>query len=203
MAANGNPADTREAILSAATVEFAAKGLAGARVDAIASRAAVNKQLIYRYFGDKHGLFGSVLERLVARRQSDMRSVPTNVRELFESFLSVPDEGQGLMWVRLATWEALEGLSHANPNPSVLTDELIRGVRVQQRAGTIPASLDPGLLVLAAISLAIYPWAFPQVTEEVCGSRPEKPEFRQRHESFLGALADLLQAGAGVAVPDD
>ena len=53
---------TRAAILDAATVEFAARGLDGARVDTIARRACVNKRMIYHYFGDKEGLYLAVLE---------------------------------------------------------------------------------------------------------------------------------------------
>ena len=57
-----DPARTRAAILSAATQEFTAKGLNGARVDAIAKRARVNKRMIYHYFGGKDGLYLAVLE---------------------------------------------------------------------------------------------------------------------------------------------
>jgi AcrR family transcriptional regulator len=57
-----DPERTRAAILAAATEEFAANGLTGARVDAIASRARVNKRMIYHYFGDKDGLYLAVLE---------------------------------------------------------------------------------------------------------------------------------------------
>ena len=57
-----DPERTRAAILSAATQEFTANGLSGARVDAIASRAHVNKRMIYHYFGDKEGLYLAVLE---------------------------------------------------------------------------------------------------------------------------------------------
>jgi TetR/AcrR family transcriptional regulator len=54
---------TRDAILAAAQHEFAAKGLSGARVNAISSRACANKRLIYYYFGSKEALYLAVLER--------------------------------------------------------------------------------------------------------------------------------------------
>jgi len=57
-----DPERTRGAILAAATVEFSAKGLDGARVDEIARRSGVNKRMIYHYFGDKEGLYLAVLE---------------------------------------------------------------------------------------------------------------------------------------------
>ncbi len=49
-------------LLRAAKKEFAEKGLMGARVDEIARRAKVNKQLIYYHFGDKDGLYLAALE---------------------------------------------------------------------------------------------------------------------------------------------
>jgi AcrR family transcriptional regulator len=60
--AQRDPVRTRAAILAAATHEFTAKGLNGARVDTIATRSRVNKRMIYHYFGDKEGLYLAVLE---------------------------------------------------------------------------------------------------------------------------------------------
>jgi AcrR family transcriptional regulator len=59
--------ETRDRLLDAAEFEFAAVGLSGARVDTIARRAKVNKQLIYYHFGDKDSLYQAVLERAYAR----------------------------------------------------------------------------------------------------------------------------------------
>ncbi len=57
-----DPVATRARILAAAKAEFARKGLAGARVDAIAERARINKRMLYHYFGSKGGLYLAVLE---------------------------------------------------------------------------------------------------------------------------------------------
>jgi len=57
-----DPVATRNKLLTAARREFARSGLAGARVDEIAKRAGVNKQLVYHYFGDKDALYLAVLE---------------------------------------------------------------------------------------------------------------------------------------------
>ena len=62
-----DPEATREAILTAATDEFAAYGLGGARVDRIAERAGINKRMLYYYFGQKEELFLAVLERAYAK----------------------------------------------------------------------------------------------------------------------------------------
>ena len=57
-----DPEQTRRGILDAAFAEFAAKGLAGARVDEIAARTRTTKRMIYYYFGSKEGLYAAVLE---------------------------------------------------------------------------------------------------------------------------------------------
>ena len=61
-----DPERTRQRILKAATDEFAAKGLEGARTDEIARRAGANKRMIYHYFSSKEGLFQAVLEKAYA-----------------------------------------------------------------------------------------------------------------------------------------
>jgi len=54
-------------ILQVATREFADKGLAGARVDAIAAATATSKRMIYYHFDSKEGLYLAVLEAAYAR----------------------------------------------------------------------------------------------------------------------------------------
>jgi len=53
---------TRAAILAAAERVFAESGLAGARTDAIATAAGVNKALLYYYFQSKERLYEAVVE---------------------------------------------------------------------------------------------------------------------------------------------
>ena len=62
MGSRGKPEESRAAILQAAAHEFAAHGVAGARTDAIAREARVNKALLYYYFKDKETLYGAVLD---------------------------------------------------------------------------------------------------------------------------------------------
>ena len=57
-----DPEQTKLRILAAAKVEFAQKGLGGARVDVIATRAKVQKRMMYHYFGNKEALFAHVIE---------------------------------------------------------------------------------------------------------------------------------------------
>ncbi|HMB96195.1 MAG TPA: TetR/AcrR family transcriptional regulator [Tepidisphaeraceae bacterium] len=53
---------TRAGILRAAERIFAESGLAGARTDAIAEAAGVNKALLYYYFKSKESLYAAVIE---------------------------------------------------------------------------------------------------------------------------------------------
>jgi TetR/AcrR family transcriptional regulator len=66
----GRPEESRAAILEAAAGEFAEHGIAGARIDAIARAAGVNKALLYYYFKDKETLHRAVLDDVVARMES-------------------------------------------------------------------------------------------------------------------------------------
>ena len=54
--------ETRAAILAAAEEVFAKAGLDGARIDAIATAAGVNKALLYYYFQSKGGLYEAVMD---------------------------------------------------------------------------------------------------------------------------------------------
>lgn len=99
---------TRASILKAALREFAHLGLAGARVDVIARRAAVNKQVLYYHFGSKEDLFRATLasvydhpfpEELIVEKQSRLSSID-EMRELisglFKHFRDI-EEGTSLI----------------------------------------------------------------------------------------------------------
>ena len=87
-----DPAATRKKLLTAARREFADSGLAGARVDEIAARAGVNKQLVYHYFGDKDALYLAVLELVyeeirAQERKLNLEGLPPDraIKKLIES----------------------------------------------------------------------------------------------------------------------
>ena len=98
--------ETKRLILDAATKEFAARGLSGARVDRIAELSGVNKRMIYVYFGSKEDLFDRVLMESLSRMAD---AVPFNSHAL--------DKYAGDMFdfltedptlARLYLWRALE-----------------------------------------------------------------------------------------------
>ena len=101
-----NPAATRARLLAAATDEFAAHGIAGARIDRIEAAAKANRALIYSYFGSKDGLFDAVMDAAVARVLSEVPFTPEDLPgyagRLFDFLAANPHQ------LRLATWHRLE-----------------------------------------------------------------------------------------------
>lgn len=72
---SSDPARVRNKILNRATEEFARIGFDGARVDQIAQRCGVSKNMLYYYFKSKEGLFVAALERMyqvLRDRQKDL-----------------------------------------------------------------------------------------------------------------------------------
>lgn len=65
-----DPQRTMAEILEVATAEFSEKGLAGARIDAIAQATRTSKRMIYYYFGSKEGLYLAVLEESYRRMRA-------------------------------------------------------------------------------------------------------------------------------------
>jgi TetR/AcrR family transcriptional regulator len=57
-----NPKTPEERILLAATEEFAAKGFFGARTQAVADAAGVNKAMLHYYFQSKENLYSEVIK---------------------------------------------------------------------------------------------------------------------------------------------
>jgi TetR/AcrR family transcriptional regulator len=85
-------AGTRAAILAAAGRIFAKSGLAGARTDAIAAAAGVNKALLYYYFKGKESLYEAVVEdhfREFNRRALEVLAAPGPARTVLLRYASL------------------------------------------------------------------------------------------------------------------
>jgi AcrR family transcriptional regulator len=92
-------------ILAAARDEFAKRGFDGARVERIASRARVNKQLVFYYYHSKRGLFQAAMSQAAA--------------DLEQAFAQVAvGEGRPLARLRAALDAQFEFLAH---NPDLVT----------------------------------------------------------------------------------
>jgi AcrR family transcriptional regulator len=199
-----NPERTRARILSAARREFAAKGIAGARVDAIAKRAGVNKRMLYHYFMSKDGLFQAVLLRTLAERLShvtgDGHETVRRLQGRSTFYLSSKE------YVRLLMWEALERPStepSERPERAAAYERLRRQVAADQERGVIPQEFDTRQWALAELAIGLMPVAFPQLTRLTVGLDPDSDEFKQAHQEFLGHLAARLAGGSGPEPAED
>jgi len=185
-----DPELTRGRILAAALKEFAARGFAGARVNAIARRAAVNKRMLYHYFGDKEKLFRAVLRHKLAERHAWSANLPSDPAERLPFWFATAC--QDADWIRLLEWEALQGddrkVVDEHQRQSRIHDWLKR-LRQRQQQNDLSADFDPGHLALAMQSLTMYPIAFPQFTRLITGCRVSDPKFQRDYAAFLKQFA--------------
>ena len=111
---------SRQRILGAATAEFAAHGIAGARMDRVAARAESSKERIYAYFGNKDALFDAVFTASVARTLEAVRfdadDLPAYAGRMFDYFADHPDAQRLTTWYRLErpTGPGLQAVIDAN-----------------------------------------------------------------------------------------
>jgi len=186
-------ARTRAKILAAARDEFAARGFAGARVESIAKRAGLTKQLIYHYFPSKDALFEETLQTKYQQRRT-LQADEAGPGELFRQRFRFAAEDT--IWMRLMTWEAAEhretGRIVGEETRRASVKRLAGMVAERQARGDLPADLPTDMIVLAIYALSIYPIAFSQTTEMVTGRAPEDPEFQAEWSAFLDVLARRL-----------
>jgi AcrR family transcriptional regulator len=194
-------ARTRERILKAALAEFAAKGPAGARTDAIARRARVNKRMIFYCFGSKAGLYQEILRRKLAERQTMLSTTPEDLAagllHWYEAGCSDPQ------WVRLLEWEALGDASGkkiaAEKERKALLNEALVMLRRRQDEGRLPLEVDIVQLFVSVAALAVFPVAFPQFIRMLTGLSPDDPRFRQSRRDFLTWLAERISVSDATA----
>jgi AcrR family transcriptional regulator len=193
-----NPERTRERILSAALQEFAANGFAGARVDAIARRAAINKRMLYHYFGNKEHLFREVLRRKIAERQASAEGLSGDPAESLPFWFKLSCKDAD--WVRLLEWEALQDadkkLIDGNSRRALAMRALGR-IRQQQALGHLSGEFEPGQLLLAMRSLTLFPLAFPQLTRLITGQPVSDPHFQKKYAEFLKKFAAAFRPAGG------
>jgi len=189
--------DKRERILEVAVDEFAEKGFAGSRVDAIARKARANKQLVYYYFGGKLGLYTAVLGRMIegAQEKIEAESTQATLRGKLQTMASLSTQPNSVRWQRLLAWEALDG----SAEEMIREDERratwrrhVVNVEEAQAAGEVDPGLEPEMLALALVSIIVSPYVLPQITKLMTGVLPTSPEFGARHEALIGEMIDRL-----------
>ena len=196
--ATRNPERSRERILAAALKEFAAKGFAGARVDCIARRAAINKRMLYHYFGNKEGLFKAVLRRKITERQAWAETLSGDPAESLAFWFEAACHDTD--WVRLLEWEALQeadGRVIDEKNRCTSTARGIERIRQRQARGQISAEFDPRHVMLTMRSLTMFPAAFPQLTRLIVGRPISDPKFQKERAEFLRRFAAAFRPANG------
>jgi TetR/AcrR family transcriptional regulator len=184
---------TREKILAAALTEFAAHGFAGARVDAIARRARVNKRMLYYCFGDKQGLYREILRRKIAERSEWLESTPNDFAGVLAHIYLFG--GSDIEFVRLMEWEAIDSGGKkciAEAERRALFEKAVGRLRMLQRAGSIPRGTDLTQLFISMLSLALFPLVMPQIIRLIHGMEPTDRRFIRQRANFLRWLGDRL-----------
>jgi TetR/AcrR family transcriptional regulator len=193
--ASRDPEATKRRILAAALREFSAKGIAGARVDAIAARAKVNKRMLYYYFGSKEGLFREILRRRLHERAPQLQSADlSSPRRLADRQARLLGEGD---YTRLLMWEALETKTQRRvdePSRIAFFRTWVETIEEEQRAGNLPADLDAAQLLLSEIALVFGPMILPQLTRFITGHAVTDPEFERARGEFLEVLMRHVDA---------
>jgi TetR/AcrR family transcriptional regulator len=190
-----DPVATRRKLLTAARREFAASGLAGARVDEIAARAGVNKQLVYHYFGDKDALYLAVLEWVYEEIREHERKLNLDglaperaIRKLIESsfdhlaahpdfIVLLNDENRGgARHVRNSS--RLEAMH--SPLVSLVSKILSEGVR----KGVFRKGINPVHLYISIAGLSYFFFSNNPTLSAIFGkdlSRPTELRARRHH----------------------
>ena len=163
---------TRAALLDAAQAEFAAKGLAGARVSEIAARAGVNKQLISYYFGGKGGLYEAILERWHAQEE-ELARPELSLEEVVLGYLRTGIDQPDLhrMFVRECV---AEDVSEVDPEPDAPE---VEDLRRRQREGELAAELDPAFVLVALQAIVAGNVVFPRDVKRFLGLGPDSAEY--------------------------
>ena len=147
-----NAEASKERILEAAFAEFAAYGVAGARVDRVAATAGCNKNLIYIYFQDKDSLFKTVLMRQLARIAADLpftaEDLPGYAVRAFDYAMEHPD------LMRLMAWFSLEQGAQSGPERRASFDAKVAALVSAQESGALGQAFPPRFLVTAVMALA-------------------------------------------------
>jgi AcrR family transcriptional regulator len=179
---------TRNRLLDAATAEFAARGIAGARVDRIAHAAGSNKAQIYHYFGSKDALFDAVFDRVVEATLRETPIDPSDLPEyagrLFDRYEEHPEIQ------RLATWHRLERAGAGERIEAIVASNAakVKAIAAAQRAGRLTTRFEPAVLLGLILTLSgTWSSMTPEYTELV-----RRLSVARRRQAIVDAVATLL-----------
>jgi len=202
-----DPERTRAKILAAATVEFAACGFDGARIDAIVAKCGISKNLLYHYFSGKEELFIRVMEDAYAdmrERQSALahlqedpvKAMRALVVQMVEFFMERPQ------LIALLSSENLHQARHIRKSPVIaamfnpLREALHLIVARGKASGVFRADVDWVDLYVSISGLASYFVSNRYTLSTVLGvdlASPERAAKRLKHvpDMVLSYLCDI------------
>lgn len=193
---------TREMILKGAMQEFSERGFDGARIDKIALRAGVNKNLLYHHYVNKDGLFSALLEHMYEKIRARQRDLELREQDPADAIRRLV-VFTGKIWVqypeflRLLQSENLTGGRHVAVSPKVpslyepllatLEDVLERG----RRSGQFRKHVDPVDLYISISALTAHYINNHHTFEAIFGQNLMSP---QRIRQRLEHAADMVVA---------
>ena len=212
MGTRGQPEESRAAILQAAAQEFAEYGIAGARIDAIAREARVNKALLYYYFKDKETLHSAVLEgafsglkaTLFQVLDSDLpprRKIMAYVGAYFDFIAS------NQVYPRLMQREMMRAREGQSPHFDKLVKNYFQPLflRLSEvlRQGIAEGEfrkVDPVHFVPSMVAMIIFYFSSAPVMKKIVGFDPLVPErIAERRAAVLDFISAALFQPAGQA----
>jgi TetR/AcrR family transcriptional regulator len=197
---SNDPARLREKILKLAMEEFGRIGFEGARVDRIAERCSVSKNMLYYYFKSKEGLFVAVLERMYENIRDQQRDLSVRasdpllaIEQLVEHTFSALENNPNA--IRLLNEENKHRGKYIrkstrirdlyNPLVETLSFILERG----RKDGVFRAGLDPAIVYLTLSSLC-YHYLSNQYTLEIALDRELSSAVSRR--AWLQHVVDVV-----------
>jgi TetR/AcrR family transcriptional regulator len=189
-----NSAQSRALILEAAERIFAEAGLAGARTDAIAGAAGVNKALLYYYFKSKDELYRAVLEEhLKDFRQQALAALAAegSAREIVLAYVSMhfdfissrPFYPRLFHRLMMAGGKGLERLAREYFAP--LARKFVALIEQGIRSGEF-RSLDSNHTAISLVALTVFYFSAAPVVRVVSGLDPfNKQTLARRKEEVL------------------
>ena len=207
---------SRSAILHAATAEFAREGETGARMDAIARAAGVNKALLHYYFGTKEALYGVVLEEvftgLLERYLRGLNGPGTPGERLLRHFLNHFDHlaSQGT-FTRLMGHEMMRARAGQSTRISHIVDlafrplhEALAATLAEGAASGELRPLDPATVLVSLTGANTFYFISAPFYREISGRDPRDPDrLARQREALLDVAASVLftapEAGRALA----
>ena len=179
----------------AAREEFARRGYSGARVEQIARRAGVNKQLLFYYYHSKRGLFQAVLSQAAGELEQSLSGLALPAGGPLER-LRLTLQAQFEFLARNPQIVALLGQgSRSNAAFAPAIKRLVVLLAEGQGLGQVRDDLDPHLAAAQAVILMVGYLAMEGVI--AASARPlDEPALRER---WREAAVDLVVNGVRAA----